>query len=50
MPLMQGASQEVVQANIRKLRAEGKPPKQAVAISLTQAAKNQKKRSLVNGY
>jgi hypothetical protein len=44
MPLKRGRSQKVVSANIRRLRAEGYPPKQAVAISLRNAGKARKRR------
>jgi len=39
MPLKRGKSQPVVSANIRKLRSEGRPPAQAVAIALRTAGK-----------
>ena len=39
-PLKKGKSQAVVSANISKLRHEGYPPKQAVAISLSTARKS----------
>lgn len=37
MPLKQGASQEVIAENIRKLMDEGKPHDQAVSIALSEA-------------
>jgi hypothetical protein len=39
MPLKRGSSDEVVSANIRKLKREGYKQDQAVAIALRKAAK-----------
>jgi len=40
MPLAGGASQKTVSKNIKKLRSEGKPRKQAIAIALENARKS----------
>lgn len=37
MPLKKGKGQKAVTSNIKKLRAEGKPQKQAVAIAMRTA-------------
>ena len=43
MPLRTGKSDEAVSSNIRKLKAEGMPQKQAVAVALSKAGKSRKK-------
>jgi len=43
MPLKRGKSQRAVSSNIRKLKREGYPQKQAVAIAMSKKRKSKRK-------
>jgi len=44
MPLEKGKSKKIIQKNIKTEIAQGKPPKQAVAIAYSEAKKASKKK------
>ena len=48
MPLTTGSSDKAVSSNIKKLKGEGYPKKQAIAIALDKAGKGKKNESRVN--
>ena len=48
MPLTPGSSKKVVSSNIKKLKGEGYPHKQSIAIALDKAGKGKKNESRVN--
>jgi len=52
MPLRRGSNPATVSSNIRKLKSEGRPQKQAVAIALNKARKPKKmaKGGMVKGF
>lgn len=45
MPLKSGQSNKTVSSNVSKLRHEGYPQKQAVAISLSKAGRSRRPRT-----
>lgn len=44
MPLVKGKSKDAISENIRRLRHEGYPQKQAIAIAYSEAGRSKKRK------
>jgi hypothetical protein len=50
MPLKKGSSKAVIGKNISKLRHEGYPQKQAIAVAFSKAGRSKNKKNKKRGY